>query len=104
MHTIKSIIINPKSNIINTPHTLSILLNQFSRLQSQLTQQQSHNHTLQSQVNLLNNPNLTEEQIQIEEQLASTINNQFLEDIPTPTYNNHTQQTIDILDPTPTTR
>jgi len=45
--------------IINTPHTLSILLNQFSRLQSQ--------------VNLLNNPNLTEEQIQIEEQLASTI-------------------------------
>ena len=90
MHTIKSIIINPKSNIINTPHTLSILLNQFSRLQSQ--------------VNLLNNPNLTEEQIQIEEQLASTINNQFLEDIPTPTYNNHTQQTIDILDPTPTTR
>ena len=59
--------------IINTPHTLSILLNQFSRLQSQLTQQQSPNHTLQSQVNLLNNPNLTEEQIQIEEQLASTI-------------------------------
>ena len=84
MHTIKSIIINPKSNIINTPHTLSILLNQFSRLQSQ--------------INLLNNPNLTEEQ------LASTINNQFLEDIPTPTYNNPTQQTIDTFDPTSTIR
>ena len=72
MHTIINTIINLfKSNstsqpTINTPHTLSILLNQHT----QLTQQVNH---LQEQLNKINNPTLTEEQITQEEQLASTI-------------------------------
>ena len=51
---------------INTPHTLSLLLNQHTKLQSQI-------NSLQDQINKLNNPNLTEEQIEAEEQFASRI-------------------------------
>ena len=66
IHNITTKITQSLTPQINTPHTLHLLLTQ----NTQLTQQINH---IQQQINKINNPTLTEEQITQEEQLASTI-------------------------------